>query len=182
MPGKLLFLDVDGVLNDHSPLDPDVMCGQIHKDKVALLNHILRETGAEMVLSSAWRYLIFRQEMNLVGMEWLLRSHGVLANRLIGITAPDTLERVTYNGKPADWPVENERGALIRRWLDGNRLGWPDGDRLQPRLSWQYVVLDDLDLGISAAGHPFVHVDGTVGLTAADAERAIRLLGRVTHA
>jgi hypothetical protein len=39
-------------------------------------------------------------------------------------------------------------------------------------------VVDDLDLGIREAGHPFVQTDGAVGLTVADAERLVELLGR----
>jgi len=163
----LVFLDIDGVLNCHE-FDREVMCGQIHPDKVSRLNYLLSKTAAGIVLSSAWRYIIHRGEMNLVGMEWLLRSHGVLANRLVGITAPDTLAPSTYNGVPGDWPVENERGVQIHRWL-GEHGHHP------------YVVLDDLDLGHTLADHPFVHVDGMVGLADADVGKALRLLGVYDH-
>ena len=51
---KILFLDVDGVLNcrttpvtDGWPLDPH---------KVLLLHRILEKTGAQVVLSSSWRH------------------------------------------------------------------------------------------------------------------------------
>jgi hypothetical protein len=167
MATALIFLDVDGVLNAHEE-DPEALCGQIHRDKVERLNRVLRETGARIVLSSAWRYIIHRGEANLAGMEWLFRSHGLIAGRLAGYTRKDTMERQVYNGEPRDWPVCNERGAQITEWLaiNGESFGGP------PR----HVVLDDLDLGISEAGHPFVHTDGTVGLTEADADRAIALL------
>jgi hypothetical protein len=36
--------------------------------------------------------------------------------------------------------------------------------------------VDDLDLGISAAGHPFVHTDGKIGITDENADELIRLL------
>lgn len=161
---KILFLDLDGVLNCHEH-NPEVLCGQIHKDKVALLNDVLRRTGAKLVLSSAWRYLVHRGDMKLVGLEWLLRSHGVLAGRLIGITRKDTMVREVYNGEPRTWPASNERGQQIADWLAMNRRGAT------------YAVVDDLDLGISAAGHPFVQTDGAVGLTAEDADRLVSLLG-----
>jgi hypothetical protein len=163
---KLLFLDIDGVLNVHES-DPEVLCGQIHKDKVALLNRVLRETDARIVLSSAWRYLVHRGEMDLTGLEWLLRSHGVLAGRLVGITRPDTMRAtMDYDGRPGTWPQVNERGQQITDYL---RVAWPTG----------YAVVDDLDLGIREARHPFVQTDGGVGLTLGDAERLIELLGRV---
>ncbi len=160
---RLVFLDIDGCLNDHG-FDPDVLCGRIDTDKVQRLNRILRATDAKIVLSSAWRYIIFRREATLSGMEWLLRSHGVLAGRLIGATWPDTMRRVVYNGNPATWPIANERGEQIATWL-----------RLNPWYN-AHVVIDDLDLGISAAGHPFVQTDGKIGLTDDDAERAIEML------
>lgn len=166
-----VFLDIDGVLNAHES-DPEVLCGQIHKDKVQRLNRILRETGAMLVISSAWRYIIHRGESNLMGFEWLLRSHGVLAGRLCGITRKDTMVRGAYSGDPKEWPQENERGRQISDWIVGE--GWAAYGE-----SGRHVVIDDLDLGITEAGHPFVMTDGKVGLTDADAERAIRLLRRV---
>lgn len=165
---NLLFLDIDGVLNAHEPLCPEVLCGRIHADKVGRLNRVLRSTDARIVLSSAWRYIIHRAEMNLGGMEWLLRSHGIIAGRLIGITRPDTMMPTTFDGRPENWPVENERGRQIHDWLIDNRN---DADFGSP-----YVVVDDLDLGISVAGHPFVHVNGAIGLTDHDADRMIRML------
>jgi hypothetical protein len=162
---KFLFLDIDGVLNTHE-FDPEILCGQIHRDKVALLNHVLRATDAKVVLSSAWRYIVHRGEANLQGMDWLLRSHGMLANRLIGVTRPDTMRVTTaYSGVPTSWPQVNERGQQISDWL---------ADYTVPVLS--YLAVDDLDLGITAAGHPLVLTDGMVGLTEADAARAIELL------
>lgn len=162
-PIPLIFLDVDGVLNDHQ-FDPEVMCGQIHRDKVGRLNRILRATGAGIVLSSAWRYIVHRSEANLMGMEWLFRSHGLLAGRLVGITRSDTMEPKEYDGRPGTWPVVNERGRQIADWLAESGQDHP------------YVVIDDLDLGISDAGHPFIRTDGKLGLTDDEADRAIELL------
>jgi hypothetical protein len=163
---KYLFLDIDGVLNCHES-DPEVLCGQIHKDKVALLNDVLRATEARVVLSSAWRYIVHRGEATLAGMDWLLRSHGVLAGRLVGITREDTMVRpAVYDGRRESWPVVDERGQQITDWLALNRVGYEG-----------HAVVDDLDLGISAAGHPFVDTDGTVGLTRWEADALIRLLG-----
>lgn len=160
---KIVFLDIDGVLNDHG-FNPEVLCGRIDVDKVSRFNRVIRTTGAKFVLSSAWRYIVYRGEANLSGMEWLLRSHGVLAGYLRGVTWPDSIRKGTYNGQPANWPAENERGSQITEWLTSNP--WYNG----------HLVIDDLDLGISFAGHPFVQTDSTVGLTDEDADRAIELL------
>ena len=165
---KVIFLDIDGVLNGHE-FDREVMCGQIHPDKVARLNRILRATDAKVVLSSAWRYIVHRGEANLMGLEWLLRSHGVIADRLIDVTRPDTMvTRAVYTGVPSSWPATNERGQQIADWLAAH-----PGPIIGP--ATRYVVIDDLDLGISEL-HPLVLTDGTIGLTDANAEDAIRLL------
>jgi hypothetical protein len=162
---KILFLDIDGVLNSHPPLDPEVMCGTFDRDKVQRLNHVLRVTDARIVLSSAWRYLVHRFEMNLAGLDWLLRSHGVLAGRLLCVTRKDTMQRPPYGGDPAGWPIDDERGQQITEWL--RKVGRLDA----------YAVVDDLDLGIRAAGHPFVQTVGSVGLTDADAAKLVAMLG-----
>lgn len=163
---KYLFLDIDGVLNCHEPLDPEVMCGRIHQDKVNRLNRILRETGAFLVVTSAWRYLVHRGEMNAVGLEWLLRSHGIMQGRLLGIAKPDTM-RADPNWDGKNWPLHNERGQQISDWLA------VPGTNCE-----SYVVLDDLDLGISDSGHSFIHVDGHEGLTDSQASEAIAILNR----
>lgn len=159
---RLIFLDVDGVLNTHEPLCPHALCGQIHDDKAALLKRVILEADAKIVLSSAWRYIVHRGEMNLAGINWLFRSHG-LPNCIVGITRMDTMQREVWDGsKPR--PVENERGEQIHDWRKENGH------------TGSYAVVDDLDLGISAAGHPFVQTNGKVGITEADAARIYSML------
>lgn len=173
---KILFLDIDGCLNTHEPLCPEALCGRLHGDKVARLNRVLRETDARIVLSSAWRYLVYRKEMTVRGLDWLLRSHGVIAFRLAGITAPDTMmkDEMEWNGK-GEWPLEKERGKQIANWIsEWNGATWRN--ELEFPAVARHAVVDDLDLGISAVGHPFVQTDGKVGITDADADRLIELL------
>lgn len=156
----VIFLDLDGVLNGHDFDDSeDVLSSTILPRCVEHLNRVLRETGASLVISSAWRYMVGPGAMTVLGFEYLLRTHGVAAKgRVLGVTCRD--EEV------------GERGQQIRDWL--NERG---GDR-------RYVVLDDggdkdgewYDLGINAAGHPVVWTKGNEGMTDWDAERAIRIL------
>lgn len=163
---KILFLDIDGVLNAHEPFDREVGSCRIYYDKVQRLNHVLRKTGAVIVLSTAWRYLILNGNMKLSGFDWLLRSHGVLGNRIIGHTAADTIHDGTWNGVAGTWPIHNERGKQITGWLARN----------QEQVDY-YAVVDDLDLGIREEKHPFVQTDGKVGLTDTNADELIALLG-----
>ena len=159
----LIFLDIDGVLNGYD-WDALAESNRIDRVKVAILNRVLIATGAKIVLSSAWRYLANRDEMTFAGLDWLFRSHGVMAKALVGITHPDTpIEWDEDRGIPVRF-VENERALQVRRY------------RAKSKHSGRYVVIDDLDLGFSAAGHPFVQTDGKVGLTNDHADRAIAIL------
>ena len=52
---KIIFLDVDGVLNTASS---EERCGEyigIDDDKVALLKRLTDKTGAEIILISTWK-------------------------------------------------------------------------------------------------------------------------------
>lgn len=146
---KVLFLDVDGVLNGHEWLD-DAQSTEIRRDCVLRLNRVLRETGAKVVLSSAWRYMVLDGAMTVRGFECLLRTHGVVGLDIIGIT-------------PADEDVAG-RGAQVAAWLECNAgVG-------------RYAVVDDDEFDIIERGHPFVRTSGTQGLTDADADRLVALL------
>lgn len=148
----ILFLDIDGVLNDHK-LNSAGVCG-IKPECVEQLNRILKETGCCVVLSSAWRYLIHASSMTLGGFVSMMRTHGAdVLHRIIDITRPDVNLSDRF-----------ERGKQIGDWLRGR-----DVER--------YVVVDDDDeIGIPEAGHPFVKCDGRVGMTAADADKVIAKL------
>jgi HAD domain in Swiss Army Knife RNA repair proteins len=147
---KLIFLDIDGVLNGHERY-PNGYCGT-KWECVQRLNWVLFQTGAKLVISSAWRYLVLSEYMNLKGFENLLLTHGV-----------DSLGRV-LDVLDAD-ASDKDRGQLILQWLD--QWNWKGA----------YVVLDDMNnLGIAEAGHPHVLVDGALGLTDEDAHRAVAIL------
>lgn len=153
---KLIFLDIDGVLNSHGQLDFEPDC-------IEQFNRILAATEARVVLSSSWRYLMLDQEgcpksMTLSGFATMLRTHHVKGLHLIGHTEPD--EAIGDEG-----PF---RGPLIRKWMKDNR-----------HKEWQrYVVIDDDNDGISECSLPFVMTDGNKGLTVESANDVIRALNR----
>ncbi len=166
---KWIFLDIDGVLNDHSKME-NGYCG-IQSGPVRQLNRILRAVPeARIVLSSAWRYPHCNGDMNVAGLEYLLQSHGICCyNRIQGATVRDH-EIVGY-GRSFEWLEKN--GAAIRRdqiilWLVGER--WADVDRVDG-----YVVIDDIDMGEWFPGN-FVLTNGKKGRRKADADKAIAIL------
>jgi hypothetical protein len=169
----LIFLDMDGVLNDKTQLESGFYGSK--PECVAQFNRILRTTSAEIVLSSAWRYMI-PEAMTLQGFTYLLLTHGVACRTKVELPAfPDDL----LIGTTCRDEDLSPRGQQIRHWL--NECG---GRR-------PYVVLDDggqnpdgtwSDMGIADAGHPVVWTDGKVGMTAVDADRAIQILTGGAHA
>lgn len=187
---KIIFLDIDGVLNRH--IRDEVACSNIIEyAKIILLNKILLATDARIVLSSAWRYIFHRGEASLIGLDWLLRSHGMACVkppkdyegpwndiRIVGVTDLDTLVP-HYNGTSSKlFPLEKERGKQITNWLTNNK-----SFRVK-----SYVVIDDggydpethfwNDLGIYAENHPTVWCRSYTGLTHMDVEKAIYALNK----
>lgn len=162
---KVLFLDIDGVLNGHEWDDEAKSCN-IRRECVRRLNRVVRETGCKVVLSSAWRYIVLGGDMTLRGFGYMLRTHGLTAeggtmNLIVGHTEAD-----------ADPPgADGERAGQVRKWLDE----WNGPFHSHPKAT-TYAVVDDDDDGFTAAGMPCVITDGGRGLTDADADRLIALL------
>lgn len=151
-PSKpILFIDIDGVLNRWESYSwRDGPRALIERDCVWNLNRIIEQTEAKLVLSSSWRQFVLGGSMTVHGFEYLLRTHG-MRGELIDTTCGDD--------------EADERGEQIRRWLRQNR-----------KIPYEYVVIDDVDDGISSRGLVFVQTNGSKGLTEADAERVVHIL------
>jgi hypothetical protein len=157
---KVLFLDIDGVLNGHERHPGSPFCG-VRPDCMAQLNRVVAATGCGVVLSSAWRYQIITQATTLRGFEYLLYTHGLVPAdpvghpwRLVGLTDAD-------EGPAAD------RGTQILRYA-----------RREGLLPHEWAAVDDDPGGMQLGEHAgrLVRTDPARGLTAADAERLIALL------
>lgn len=160
VPRRILFLDIDGVLNSHAffdsrgpRLDGQDMFDR-HIDEAALmrLNYVLRQTDAHVVISSTWREL-----HTLPDLRRGLKRRG-FAGRIIGKTP--CLERRLRKFSLYE-PVP--RGLEIARWL-----------KRHPPVDSFAIVDDDSDMAHLA--HRFVQTDMRVGLTDADADALITLL------
>lgn len=154
---KLVFLDIDGVLNGHDWDEPAQSC-LIRRECIDHLSRIIRETDARLVISSAWRYMILGGDMTDRGFSYLLRTHGLIAGGLGGKVV------VGHVGPDKDPTNFIDRAEQIVAWLADH----PEAEHV--------VCLDDEDFGYSRFGLPFVHTDFNCGLTAGDAERAIAIL------
>jgi hypothetical protein len=147
---KILFLDVDGVLNiQGGPFEPACM---------TQLNRILLKTGAHVVVSSGWRYLISSGQMTLEGFERMLETHG-FDGLLFGYTCPD--EKIAGR--------ENQIGDWLRKHA---RFVAANPQLIEGVECW--LAIDDLPLDLPP--ECFLRTDANTGLTEADADRAIELL------
>lgn len=142
----IIFLDIDGVLNDHT-LQDNNYCGT-KKECVSNFNKILDAfPEAKIVISSAWRYMILGGDLTLNGFEMLLLSHGVKCRkRVIGHTMSDESEVESDNYR--------SRAELIKSWMFANTSS-----------NERFIVLDDMYLGLPESWL----IDGKCGLTKEDA-------------
>jgi len=151
---KLIFLDLDGVVNnrttmDRVVIDPSRPLDIVDPINVKAFNRISDQTGAWIVVSSTWRYRYPARSM----MQVVLGSLGI-HGMIEGCTPRLPGENVT-------------RGEEIQAWFDAHPE-WKNAE---------FIVVDDSS-DISPFEDRFVHVSFETGLTEEDADRAIAMLGK----
>jgi len=151
---KVVFMDADGVLNNRTTMDryPPSTSNPAHVVKppcVAALNRITDTTGAWIVVTSTWRNDPECQARSTMQMH--LAARGVTG--LVEGCTP----RLAYR----------TRGEEIQAWLDANNYKYK---------SLTFVVVDD-DSDVAPFEDKFVPTSFETGMTEADADRAIELLG-----
>lgn len=149
MVRKVLFLDVDGVLNHNkmrgwNNVDPDM---------IRHLARIVRETNCEIVISSSWR-LAGTFSLQRAMSDKLAKEpdgadvYSTIVGRFVGIT-PVLINR--------------PRGREIQKWIEDEEF---DG---------VIAILDDFDDMCDLLPR-LVKTDGMVGLTAVKADQVIAML------
>lgn len=183
---RILFLDVDGVLNSHDwarrrpsreqfaierDISPEpsrhnlIVWAQrsIDPDAVERLNRLVERSGARIVVSSTWRLMY-----PLPRFELILRERGFRGPPLLG-TTPD---KSVMPMPPAKLGVVDRfqlrRGDEIHAWIELH------GGVVTAR---DIVILDD-DSDMDPYLDRLVQTDHETGLTDADVERALKLWGR----
>ena len=109
-PTKLLFLDFDGVINSHEFMQSN-RCGEevggvvgIDPEAVERVNRIIKETGAEVVVSSTWR---------------IRRTRTQLCDILVAHGFKGIVRGMTPHIPATKSGVENgTRGLEIQAWID----------------------------------------------------------------
>jgi len=149
---RVLFLDVDGVLNSRDDFDPDKAWPPLNQAALSRLRHVVKKSGCYVVLSSTWRK---RQE------------HVDLLKAAGGFPSPHddwrTIEQpfIVTNGIIRGVAM---RGNEIAEWLSRH----PEVER--------YAIVDDDGDMLPEQLPFFVQTSFETGLTDAHAERLIAIL------
>ena len=175
---KVLFLDIDGVLNSENWFAYRIYCVKnnmvnilmnfvdtddrnikhkltmLDDRAIANLNRIIEETGCKVVLSSSWRSSI---ESENIFTQDLLKLKG--------------FKYEFYDVTPRLWfsDFSIRRGEEIKFWLD------KESEKHEIE---SFVILDDDSDMLPEQMNNFIHIDGQVGLTDRDVLAAIEILNR----
>ena len=167
MMRKVIFLDIDGVLNTkwwYTQMDSNT-----HKDKygyafdpkaVANLKNIIEETGADIVISSSWKCFGLSQMEDM----WNERN---LPGKIIDITPNSVSDELLLNADIDSIEMFHIRGEEIKEWLSKH------GKRIS-----NYVIIDDMDNMLPEQQSYFVQTNPEVGITKEDSEKVINILNR----
>lgn len=156
---KILFLDFDGVLNSaqHPALPPGGGMMGIAPEHVAVLNAVVEDTGAKVVVSSTWR--LGRDALDL---QTLLEGAG-FTGYVIGRT-PDLTRRA------GALYAAVQRGHEIQAWMDAWSATMCDDEPIE-----SFAIVDDDDDMGELRGR-LVQTDFRTGLQDEHARRLVALL------
>ena len=153
---KIIFLDVDGVLNCRHTEESIAGFVFVSEDKILLLKEIIDRTGAQVVLSSTWRWGWAYKERNPNSTSNDVMLFEALQERL----AEFGIELMDYT------PELGMRSWEINDWLDKHQ-----GEGIE-----SYVVLDDRADELYDHEEQLVETDLEYGLTQEDVEQAVNIL------
>lgn len=155
---KIIFLDIDGVLNNEDSdlvyLDESSILagGFFCPELVEKLNTILQQTGAKIVLSSTWRL-----GLNIEQANTLMKELGV-NGEVVGIT-PSKENNYTFRGNEIyKWIRDNE--SLVGKYYEYT----------------DYLILDDDSDMLYWQRNNFVQTNGLKGLTDSNVMESIAIL------
>lgn len=163
---KVLFLDNDGVIclsnnwggrakkwakyrsenpnssNDKKDAPVDVRFDNFDEKAVKVLNSILEETGAEIVVSSDWRF-----HANLEELGEYYESQGIIKRPISTTSRTEEINPELWKYLRFRADLELERSIEILDWLEKH-----------PEVT-NWVAVDDLDMSIDFLSKHFAHKD-----------------------
>ena len=170
---KVIFLDVDGVLNSSRTLYEDI---SLEDDLISNLKELVDKTGAKIILSSSWRL-----------------SAGSVATLMDKLDKFDlVISGMTYDGVDLDW-LEKYEFDTTKKYLD-TKFDYDENkqikithDRGAEIFKWlhdhddcAYVILDDEieDIKPYFSESVIVKTSYKTGLIKEDVKKAIQILNK----
>lgn len=155
---KVIFLDIDGVLNTHMTPTRTSKDGHLLATdpyKVFLVNKMAEVNGYRFVLSSDWRHMKDWEEV--------MRANGLVFS-FLGRT--ESFHKLDLPEHEINLAKVNrlERGYEIRDWLEKN-------DTVEG-----YAIIDDFDEFLPEQANNKVIVNHMVGLSEETVEKVIHIL------
>lgn len=159
---KYIFLDFDGVLNSGNNYNRLVMSGLPVKDRygtlfdakcVSRLDMVLERTGAKIIVTSSWRYVLSLRELDAM---WRERELPGAISDILPLDVP----------LPPN-PYSPQRGAEIEEWFRRRR---------KQAAKCRYAIIDDVP---DFLPHQMPHVVCTnpdKGFSDENVEQAVALL------
>ena len=150
---KVIFLDIDGVLNCANSKSHCFGCLGIDDDKVKRLKEIVDKTGAKIYLVSDWKdgwykepYMKGEQDIFANYLDKKLKKQGLYIADKVGDSSC-------------------ERGRDIKGWLNGKDVR-------------SFVILDDIGFDYHAENlaDNYIQTDSNLGLTDENVLKAIEIL------
>lgn len=162
---KILFLDIDGVLNNTPYLQKrsyeEIVSGVNNKVppidmfNMEQLNRVLKKTGCKIIVSSTWR------GMGLEGVRKELEGAGVPENTIVGVTPS------------IDGSLSN-RGEEIAMWIEEQHfIDSSCKDKIDVK---RYAIVDDYNDMLEHQQPFFVFTTMEEGLTPSKADELIKIL------
>ena len=162
---KVVFLDIDGVLNTkewHSRMTKETPTDEFGFafDPVAVenLTQIINETGAVIVISSSWKF----HGVSKLSEMWKMRG---LPGTILDITPNTISDEILLNANLDKIELGVCRGNEIKEWLS-----------LHKGEVSNYVIIDDFDDLLPEQENHTVITNTFIGITEQDAEKAIQIL------
>lgn len=162
---KVIFLDIDGVLNTarwHRQADRNTIRDKygysFDPDAVANLGRIIDETGADIVISSSWKFMGLSKMQNM----WKDKN---LPGKVIGITPNSVSDEFLIHADLDNMDLLSIRGQEIKEWL---MLHGSDVSH--------YVILDDMNDILHEQMKHFVWIDPEIGITSDNIVQANMIL------
>ena len=161
---KVIFLDIDGVLNSNFGNDSpqtEISDGTlIDEEKIKLLASLVKETGSEIILHSGWRFWFDNE----------LKPLCTQSNKLVELLEKENLY---ISGITPDLTTEEIRKTKKFSLVKADEiLLWIN---LHNSVT-EWAVLDDLDLHNDQIKRHQVKMDPTIGLTLENVKQAVKIL------